>query len=70
MLCHYSHHVALSMFSFIFQNSYGDVSERRNLREKLKCKSFSWYLNNIYPEAYIPDIRPIIYGQVHSLSYC
>jgi len=33
---------------------YGDVTARKELRKKLNCKSFDWYLKEIFPELFVP----------------
>ena len=59
-------------FSFIITNiadsgvkdtDPGDMTERHNLRKKLECKPFRWYLENIYPESNLP-LQYVALGQV------
>ncbi|XP_022102323.1 polypeptide N-acetylgalactosaminyltransferase 13-like [Acanthaster planci] len=38
---------------------FGDVGKRRQLRAKLGCKSFEWYLKNVYQELYVPDMDEV-----------
>lgn len=45
---------------------WGDVTDRKLLREKLQCKTFRWYLDNIYPQKFILDADVLAYGRLRN----
>ncbi|KAJ8731538.1 hypothetical protein PYW07_004702 [Mythimna separata] len=50
------------------KGDYGDISGRKELREKLGCKSFEWYLKNIYPELFIPG-ESVAHGEIRNVGF-
>ncbi|RZF33959.1 hypothetical protein LSTR_LSTR016522, partial [Laodelphax striatellus] len=52
---------------FIDMGEYGDVSSRKELRRKLGCKSFKWYLDNVYPELFVPG-EAVASGEIRNLG--
>ncbi len=40
----------------------------RRVKERLKCKPFSWYLQNVTPEVFIPQQSAVYAGQLRNLA--
>eukprot|EP00050_Salpingoeca_kvevrii_P002763 m.201611 g.201611 ORF g.201611 m.201611 type:complete len:572 (-) comp10682_c0_seq1:1324-3039(-) len=63
-------------FAFLAKDALGNPSldigpldKMRQLRESLHCKPFSWFLQNVYPEAMVTSLDEIVgYGRVEHLS--
>ncbi|XP_052604953.1 polypeptide N-acetylgalactosaminyltransferase 6 isoform X1 [Peromyscus californicus insignis] len=58
----------LQAAKMVQENNFGDISERLQLREQLHCHNFSWYLQNVYPEMFVPDLNPTFYGAIKNLG--
>ncbi|XP_041356927.1 polypeptide N-acetylgalactosaminyltransferase 13-like [Gigantopelta aegis] len=53
---------------FQMKGDYGDVSERKKLRESLHCKSFDWYMKNVMPHKKIPN-DTVYSGEIRSVGF-
>lgn len=47
----------------------GDITERIKLRKNLGCKSFKWFIDNVYPELFIPEFIKG-YGMIGANQMC
>ncbi|XP_026544820.1 polypeptide N-acetylgalactosaminyltransferase 4-like [Notechis scutatus] len=50
------------------KENFGDLSERKVLRQRLQCKDFDWYLKTVFPNLHVPEDRPGWHGAIHNLG--
>ncbi|XP_071963044.1 polypeptide N-acetylgalactosaminyltransferase 2-like [Antedon mediterranea] len=49
---------------------FGNIQGRLEIRKKLNCKPFKWYLENVYPELRVPDKSDIAFGALQQGNLC
>lgn len=49
---------------------YGNLQNRMELRERLQCQPFSWYLSHVYPDLRVPDAEDISFGSIRQGQLC
>ncbi|KAL7878078.1 hypothetical protein SRHO_G00047210 [Serrasalmus rhombeus] len=49
---------------------YGNIQSRLEMKKRLGCKPFKWYLENVYPELRVPDHQDIAFGALQQGGNC
>ncbi|OXA52184.1 putative polypeptide N-acetylgalactosaminyltransferase 9 [Folsomia candida] len=50
------------------QFDFGDVTSRLELKKKLKCRRFDWYLENVFPDMFNPK-KTVAHGEVRNQGF-
>lgn len=48
----------------------GSIQEQKDQRLQLNCKSFKWYLDNVYSDLKVPNGDDLAYGQLKQSDMC
>ena len=48
------------------KDDWASIQERIELRKKLQCKSFDWFMHHIMPYVETPPIEAVYYGEIES----
>uniref|UniRef100_A0A8C7DLQ7 Polypeptide N-acetylgalactosaminyltransferase n=1 Tax=Oncorhynchus kisutch TaxID=8019 RepID=A0A8C7DLQ7_ONCKI len=49
---------------------YGNIQSRMEMKKRLGCQPFKWYLENVYPELRVPDHQDIAFGALQQGGNC
>uniref|UniRef100_A0A3Q4GNF4 Polypeptide N-acetylgalactosaminyltransferase n=1 Tax=Neolamprologus brichardi TaxID=32507 RepID=A0A3Q4GNF4_NEOBR len=49
---------------------FASIQSRLEMKKRLNCKPFKWYLENVYPELRVPDHQDIAFGALQQGGNC
>ena len=64
----YKSHILALLSPYLSENNphIYDIEDQLKLKRKLNCKPFSWYIDNVIPDKFIPELHSKYYGRIRN----